>query len=607
MNRRHFLRSSAAWGATALCGCDLSFRDGVFNACRTDLPARLAQHPLLSDAWRGIDASNVIDSHCHLFGNGDSGRGVWSNPSMQRLAAPAQLVQRLFYLNGGCVHDAPGQVDTSVVDRLVNQVAGLRPGAKLLLLGFDWARDEHGAALPERSTFHVPDAYAMEVAQAHPSAFEWAASIHPADPAALPRLDRAKAQGALAVKWLPPAQLIDPASPRLDDFYRRLATLDVPLITHAGDERAVRGHDQTLGNPLKLRRALDLGVRVIVAHCASLGSARDLDRGVDGPPVPSFALFGRLMDDPAHHGRLTGDLSAVTFGNRDADVLRTLLERTDWHPRLLNGSDYPLPGVLPLVALDTLAARGMLAAGAVPVLREIRDHNAILFDFVLKRSLRSPAPGGRGFPAERLRDAQALRAGGIAHARAEPVRPAAAAPLRAFLLDAVPRRVQRQRLKNALVIFVAFQAAAACAASTPNTLVNLARRDLHPAVPAVLGHRGPARRQVREVAAHPLHQAVRDRDHGRGAPRLLAQRPVAAASPRSLLMGVHSTLFGPVKYAILPQHLQRGRAVGGNALVEMGTSSRSCSARSPAARWWRPGERARAGRRARRSRVAIAG
>ncbi len=38
-----------------------------------------------------------------------------------------------------------------------------------------------------------------------------------------------------------------------------------------------------------------------------------------------------------------------------------------------------------------------------------------------------------------------------------------------------------------------------------------------------------------------------------------------------LLMGVHSTLFGPVKYAILPQHLKPEELVGGNGLVEMGT------------------------------------
>lgn len=37
------------------------------------------------------------------------------------------------------------------------------------------------------------------------------------------------------------------------------------------------------------------------------------------------------------------------------------------------------------------------------------------------------------------------------------------------------------------------------------------------------------------------------------------------------LMGVHSTVFGPIKYSILPQALDRTELVGGNALVETGT------------------------------------
>ena len=36
-------------------------------------------------------------------------------------------------------------------------------------------------------------------------------------------------------------------------------------------------------------------------------------------------------------------------------------------------------------------------------------------------------------------------------------------------------------------------------------------------------------------------------------------------------MGIHSTLFGPVKYAYLPQHLKSEELVGGNGVIEMGT------------------------------------
>ena len=36
-------------------------------------------------------------------------------------------------------------------------------------------------------------------------------------------------------------------------------------------------------------------------------------------------------------------------------------------------------------------------------------------------------------------------------------------------------------------------------------------------------------------------------------------------------MGMHSTLFGPIKYSIIPQHMQPGELIGANALIESGT------------------------------------
>jgi hypothetical protein len=47
-------------------------------------------------------------------------------------------------------------------------------------------------------------------------------------------------------------------------------------------------------------------------------------------------------------------------------------------------------------------------------------------------------------------------------------------------------------------------------------------------------------------------------------------------------MGLHSTLFGPVKFAYLPQHLNERELTGGNGMVEMGTFVPSCWATWPA-------------------------
>lgn len=143
---------------------------------------------------------------------------------------------------------------------------------------------------------------------------------------------------------------------------------------------------QALGNPLLLRRALDFGVRVIVAHCASQGSNADLDQGPHAATLGNFDLFARLMDEPRYEGLIFGDISAITQINR-ATVLARLLPRTDWHPRLLNGSDYPLPGVMPLFSLRQLCDDGYLAAHEAEILSAIRRYNPLLFDFVLKRTI----------------------------------------------------------------------------------------------------------------------------------------------------------------------------------------------------------------------------
>jgi MFS family permease len=54
-----------------------------------------------------------------------------------------------------------------------------------------------------------------------------------------------------------------------------------------------------------------------------------------------------------------------------------------------------------------------------------------------------------------------------------------------------------------------------------------------------------------------------------GAGIMLANIPLMLAAV--CMMGVHSTFFGPIKYAILPQHLRHDEVLGGTGLVEAGT------------------------------------
>ena len=341
-------------------------------------------------ACEGLDAVKIWDCHVHLLGSGDAGSGIFVNPRMDSLFSLAQYARRQFFLNAGCVHDARGSVDQAYVERMHNLLDGMRPGVKLLLFAFERAHDERGVPDMERTAFHVPDAYARDTAKRHAAYFEWAASIHPYRRDAVEALQKAKGEGARAVKWLPAAMGIDPASPRCDGFYQAISKLKMPLISHAGEERAVLGHEMhDYGNPLRLRGALDAGVRVVIAHCASLGQDRDLDKGPHGPYVESFALFERLMRDPRYEGRLYGDISAMTQLNRAGPALERVIENESWHARLLNGSDYPLPGVMPIFSVGYLISLKLLAGSMGPLLRELRLHNPLLFDFVCKRLLRA--------------------------------------------------------------------------------------------------------------------------------------------------------------------------------------------------------------------------
>jgi len=383
--RRRLLGVGAAAAATSLlASCDFSLKDGVFNACLGELPAELRNHPQVLAAWRGLDASKLLDTHCHVFGDGQTGSGLWYNPRLDQVWQPKGYAQRAFYVNASCTDDKNGKADGSFVKRLVAQCEAMAPGFQVLLFAFDWARDDAGKPLEDRSTFHVPDDYVAALAASHPARFRWAASIHPHDSRALDRLDAAVAHGACAIKWLPSAQNIDPAAARNDAYYARLVALKLPLITHAGDERAVHGFGEHLGNPLRLRRPLEAGVRVVVAHCASLGKGHIDDLG--SVEKTNFDLFADLMDEPRYQGRLFGDIAAITQSNR-MSVVSKLLKRRDWHGRLLNGSDYPLPGVVPLISLQALAGRGLINPAALEPLRQLRDINVLLYDFVLKRSL----------------------------------------------------------------------------------------------------------------------------------------------------------------------------------------------------------------------------
>jgi mannonate dehydratase len=131
-----------------------------------------------------------------------------------------------------------------------------------------------------------------------------------------------------------------------------------------------------------------------MAHVASLGTGIDLD-DPEEREVSNFDLFLRLMDEKKYEGLLYGEISAITLANRLPLPLATIIERSDLHSRLVNGSDYPIPAVNVVIRTSDLVSAGFITARERLLLNEIYDINPLLFDFVLKRTLRHPETGNQ--------------------------------------------------------------------------------------------------------------------------------------------------------------------------------------------------------------------
>jgi predicted TIM-barrel fold metal-dependent hydrolase len=352
---------------------------------------------LVDAALDGLDLERYVDCHVHALGLGVGGTGCWVNPNKLTWRQPWDRLQFELYAGAAGINDLD-RADELYVERLLALVehAGLGAGTHRLL-AFDRHYLANGEKDDEQTEFYVPNDYALTLGERHPNAFAPTGSVHPYRADALQELQRLAERGVRWIKWLPAAMGIDPADARCDDYYDALVQHGMILLTHAGEEQAVHVPElQALGNPLRLRRALDRGVRVVMAHSASLGEAEDLDDPGAGQRA-CFDLFLRLMEEERYDGLLFGELSAVTQVNR-MGVLRTLLERTDLHTRLVNGSDYPLPAVNAVIWTGKLAREGFLTTAERAGLNELYDYNPLLFDLVLKRTLRHPETGAR-FPA----------------------------------------------------------------------------------------------------------------------------------------------------------------------------------------------------------------
>jgi predicted TIM-barrel fold metal-dependent hydrolase len=352
---------------------------------------------LLDDVMRDLEPAKLVDYHTHVFGSGADESGCFVSPRFFSLWHPWKRLQFSIYTHAAGVSDIE-RAGPQFLSRFDDLLRGIPGHGRHCLFAFDSNHRDDGTVDFDHTDLFVPNEYVWKIAESRRDVFVPVISVHPYRADALDELDRWGARGVRFVKWLPNAMNIDPADARCDAFYARMKRWEMTLVSHTGDEQAVDASGaQRLGNPLKLRRALDLGVKVIFAHCGSLGVGSDLD-DPEKKRATNFDLFLRVMGEKRYEGLAFGEISAVTQTNRSSTVLATLLARKDLHARLVNGSDYPLPAINIAFSTRKLEWQGFLSAKERAALNEIYDYNPLLFDLALKRTVHHPKTGER-FPA----------------------------------------------------------------------------------------------------------------------------------------------------------------------------------------------------------------
>lgn len=373
-----------------LSACLVDRFGGAFSKQPEELDQSASEpaRKLIERAFDGISPERVVDYHTHILALGTSVSDAFVNPKM-RSGLNLERLKFQVYVSASGVKNLEN-ADAEYVAWLVRLARAAPLHGKFRILAFDKHYNSDGSVDLDKTNMYVPNGYVVQLAEKYPDIFLPVISVHPYRTDALPELERWAKAGVKYVKWLPNAMGMDPASPAIEPFYRKMKEHQMILLSHAGEEQAVEAEeDQRLGNPLLLRKPLDMGIRVIIAHTASLGTCADLDNG-GGMKARCFDLFLRMMEEPRYVGLLFGEISAMLQFNRMPEPMLTILKRQDLHPRLVNGSDYPLPAINFLIRTRSLARDGFITAEEREALNEIYDYNPLLFDFVLKRTIRHP-------------------------------------------------------------------------------------------------------------------------------------------------------------------------------------------------------------------------
>ncbi len=283
---------------------------------------------------------NLIDCHVHLAALPDGDNGCYISPKMLR----SPLFRYLLWKHQLSPAN-PREANRKYLDDLLTELRASRHVQRAVLLGMDGVYDQNGRLNQAHTDFLISNDYVLNIARAHPNEFLAGVSINPQRRDAVEEIHRCADAGAALVKVLPNAQQFNPADLHYKAFYRALAERKLPFLSHVGYEFSLIGKDQSVGDPDRLRPALEEGATVIAAHACSYGL------------IIYEKFLPTLRDFVQRYPNFYADISALTLPNR-VQMLLHLRRYPEIHERLLFGTDYPL-------SVFHLAAWGRVSLGTL--------------------------------------------------------------------------------------------------------------------------------------------------------------------------------------------------------------------------------------------------
>ena len=293
----------------------------------------------------------LVDIHAHAGCLDDGGTTCFASERMkkEKVAFFFSKYEALFDAFGVKKEELAKKGNAHFFESVSDRVEGSSCLDAVVLLALDGTyRLDATSPDYENTDFMIRNAFVAEQVAKHPNLL-WGASVNPLRKDFREELKLAHEKGAALVKLIPPIQglrLDDEEAAvkaRLTEYFLLLRKYGLPLLVHLDEEgtfskeleRRFRDHVGVLG----IRRALDLGLTVIVAHVASRESAVH----GHGSTGSAYRDLLALIQEPKYKGLLYADISALpTIVTRADHLCKVSRDFAAQPERLLWGSDFPL-------------------------------------------------------------------------------------------------------------------------------------------------------------------------------------------------------------------------------------------------------------------------